>query len=84
MEIHTWVKKDTDDKAREKAIEINADIQMQLLPRSSSVRQYAQYFEEQTDSCSDVFYYAEGLCVVVSRYFVKYKHAYANPTQQNP
>lgn len=84
LEIHTWVKADTDDKAREKAILLDAQIQMQILPGKSSVRQYCQYFEEQEDNCSDVLYYAEGLCVVISRYSVKYRHVYGNPTQQNP
>jgi hypothetical protein len=84
MEIHTWVKADTDDKAREKAIILDANIQEQILPLSSSVRKYCQYFEEQNENCSDILYYSEGLCVVVSRYQVKYRHAYGKPTQQNP
>ena len=84
MEIHTWVKADTDDKARENAIILDAQIQMQILPTSSIVRKYCQYLEPQEDNCSDILYYSEGFCVVVSRYLVKYRHMYANPTQQNP
>jgi hypothetical protein len=84
LEVHTWVKADTDEKAREKATLLDADIQSQILPLSSSVRRYAQYFEEQTDNCSDIVYYSEGLCVVISRYNVKFRHAYGKPTQQNP
>jgi len=84
MEVHTWVKADTDDSAREKAVLLDAQIQEQILPLSSSVRRYAQYFEEQTDNCSDIQYYSEGLCVVISRYQVKFRHVYGKPTQQNP
>jgi hypothetical protein len=84
METHTWVKEDTDDKAREVATETDAQIQEQILPRGSSVRRYAQYFEESEGNCSDILYYAEGVCVVISRYTIKYRHVYSRPTQQNP
>jgi hypothetical protein len=84
LEVHTWVKADSDDSAREKAVLLDAEIQSQILPITSSVRRYAQYFEEQTDNCSDILYYSEGLCVVISRYSVKFRHAYGKPTQQNP
>jgi hypothetical protein len=84
LEVHTWVKADTDDSAREKAVLLDAQIQEQILPLSSSVRRYAQYFEEQSAGCSDILYYSEGLCVVISRYHVKFRHAYGKPTQQNP
>ena len=84
MEVHTWVKADTDDAAREKAQILDALIQEQILPAGSTVRRYCQYFEEQEGNCSDILYYAEGLCVAISRYSIKYKHAYAKPTQQNP
>ena len=84
LEIHTWVKADTDDKAREKAQLLDAEIQQQILPLTSSVRKYCQYFEPQNENCSDILYDNEGLCVVISRYSVKYRHVYGNPTQQNP
>jgi hypothetical protein len=84
MEVHTWVKEDTDDKAREKAILISAQIQQAVLPRSSATRTYCQYIEESAGNCFDVLYYAEGLCVVISRYNVKYRHAYGNPFSINP
>jgi hypothetical protein len=84
LEVHSWVKADTDDSARERAIEIDAAIQIKILPISSSVRLYCQYFEEQEDNCSDVLYYAEGLCVVVSRYSVRFRHKFSDPTQINP
>lgn len=84
IEIHTWVKQDTDDKAREKATLISAQIQVEILPRLSTVRQYCQYFEESRSGCFDILYYAEGLCVVISRYDVKYRHAYGNPFSMNP
>ena len=84
IEIHTWVKDDTDDKAREKATLLSAQIQAEILPRSSTVRQYCQYFEEARSGCCDILLYDEGLCVVVSRYDVKYRHAYGNPFSMNP
>jgi len=84
LEIHTWVKQDTDDRAREVATVLDAQIQEKILPRESTVRQYCQYFEESESNCSDVLFYAEGLCVVISRYSVKYRYAYSKPAQQNP
>lgn len=84
LEIHTWVKADTDEKADAQATLLDSLIQERILPRTSSVRQYCQYFEEQPENCSDILYYSEGLCVVVSRYSVKYRHVYGKPTQQNP
>lgn len=83
LEIHTWVKADTDDAAREAATLLDAQIQNRILPIGSSVRQYCQYFEEQVDNCSDVLYYSEGLCVVISRYSVKYRHVYGDPGRMN-
>jgi len=84
MEVHTWVKQDTDDSAREKAIQISAEIQQKLLPRSAAPRAICVYIEESDSDCCDVLYYAEGLCVVVSRYTVKYRHAYSDPFNINP
>jgi len=84
IEIHTWVKEDTDDKAREKAQLIDAQIQEKILPRASLARQYCWYFEQSESACSDILYYSEGLCVVVSRYTLKYRHTYNNPFQLNP
>jgi len=84
LEIHTWVKEDTDDKAREKAILLSAQIQQALLPRASAARENTVYFEEAEGSCHDVLFYQEGLCVVVSRYLVKYRHVYGNPFTLNP
>jgi hypothetical protein len=84
IEIHTWVKEDTDDLAREEAILINATIQAAILPREAGQRAYCHYFEESGSNCSDVLYYAEGVCVAVARYDVKYRHAYGNPFKLNP
>ena len=84
IEVHTWVKADTDDKAREAAILLSAQIQQVLLMRDSASRQFTTYFEEAGGNCHDVLFYREGLCVAVSRYDVKYRHTYGNPFQLNP
>lgn len=84
LEIHTWVKEDTDDKAREKALLLSAQIQQAILPRAATTRSYTIYFEEAQSNCCDVLYYAEGLCVVISRYDIRYRHAYGNPFSLNP
>lgn len=82
-EIHVWVREDTDDKAREKAILLSAQIQQALLPRTSTARTYAIVVEEAEGACHDVFWYQEAICVVVARYNIKYRHAYANPFSLN-
>jgi len=84
IQIHTTLKADTDESARAQAVLLDAQIQEQLLPIGSSVRKYCQYFEQEEDNCSDVYYWMEGTCTVWSRYSVKYRHAYGKPTQQNP
>lgn len=83
-EIHTWVKHDTDDKARELATDLSAQIQQALLPRKSAVRSLTTYFEETEGNCHDILFFREGLCVAISRYLVKYRHVYGNPYQLNP
>ena len=84
LEIHIWVKEDTDDAAREKAIILMAKTQMQLLPRDAKARQWCQYFEEEEGNSSDIMYWDEGLCIAIARYKVKFRHAYGNPFLQNP
>jgi hypothetical protein len=84
FETHTWIKADTDDKARELATSFDAQIQARILPRNCSIRQYCQYLETRANDCFDIAHYEEGLCVVLSGYSVRYRHLYLNPTQQNP
>jgi len=84
VEIHSWIKRDTDDAARDAANLLSATIQSKILPRTSAARTYCVYLEEAESNCNDILYYAEGLCVVISRYEIKYRHAYGNPFQFNP
>jgi hypothetical protein len=84
LEIHSWVKADTDDAAREMAIKTDASIQIQILKSGSSILQYAQKFEQQSDNAEDIYFYDEGVCVAISRYHVTFRHSYGDPTQQNP
>lgn len=84
IEIHIWVKEDTDDKAREKAILLSAQLQQAILPRSSVTRTYCTYIEEADGTNFDVMYYEEGYCVALSQYQVRYRHTYGNPFQLNP
>lgn len=83
VEIHSWIKRDTDDAARDAATLLSANIQSKILPRISAARAYCVYFEEAESDCHDILYYDEGFCVVISRYVLKYRHAYANPFSLN-
>lgn len=82
-EIHVWVQEDTDDKSREKAILLSAQIQQALLPRSSASRQYALQVEEAEGASHDVLWYQERICVVVARYVIRYRHKYGDPFSLN-
>lgn len=84
LSIHTWVKGDTDDDARERATDLNCKINKILIPVPDSVIAYCKYLKEATSNSFDIMFYSEGLCVAISNYHVKYRHVYGDPYTLNP
>lgn len=84
IEIHTFVKADTDNAARDACITVLADLQKALLPIGSGNRSLCIYFEEQEGDAADILFIEEALCIAIARYRVGYRTAYGNPYSQQP